>query len=73
MFVLWTVYFIANISSHASTSGIIELPHYRFLVQTGLGGPHYLKTVVSRFMRQRRKPMLRMKYTILLEDLIEVH
>ncbi len=39
----------------------LVLPYYCFLVQTEFVGPNYLKTVVSR-----------MKYTIPLENLIEV-
>ena len=55
MFALWTVYFIANISPDASTCGIIVSPHYPFLVQTGLGGPHFVNTVGLRFYKAATK------------------
>lgn len=39
----------------------LVLPHHYFLVQMDFVGPHFLKTALSR-----------MKYKILLENLIEV-
>ncbi len=42
--------FIANISSYASTCGIIASPHVLFQVPIGRGGRRCLKMVVLRFM-----------------------
>lgn len=72
LFVRWTVYVIANISSYTSIYGIIVSLHYYFRVQTWLDGLPYLKMAVFRSMKQLPRSTWKMKYMISLEDLIEV-